>query len=34
VARANALTAKTSQGVDADAARLRADAAYKYFFTL
>jgi hypothetical protein len=29
VARANALQARTSQGVDADAARVRALAAYK-----
>ena len=34
VARANALQAKTSQGADADAARVRALAAYKDFFTL
>jgi hypothetical protein len=34
VARANALQAKTSQGADADAARVRALAAYKYFLTL
>jgi serine/threonine protein kinase/tetratricopeptide (TPR) repeat protein len=34
VARANALQAKTSQGVDADAARVRALAAYKDFLTL
>jgi serine/threonine protein kinase/Tfp pilus assembly protein PilF len=34
VARANALQAHTSQGVDADAARLRALAAYKDFFNL
>ncbi len=34
VARANALEAKTSQGADADAARVRALAAYKDFFTL
>jgi len=34
VARANALEAKASQGVDADAARVRALAAYKDFFTL
>jgi eukaryotic-like serine/threonine-protein kinase len=34
VARANALQAKTSQGVDADAARVRALAAYKEFLTL
>jgi hypothetical protein len=34
VARANALQAKTSQGADADAARVRALAAYKNFFTL
>jgi tetratricopeptide (TPR) repeat protein len=33
VARANALTAKTSQGADADAARVRALAAYKDFLT-
>ncbi|MFY9733239.1 MAG: hypothetical protein WB723_06130 [Candidatus Acidiferrales bacterium] len=34
MARANALEAKTSQGADADAARVRALAAYKYFLTL
>lgn len=34
VARANALQARTSQGADADAARVRALAAYKYFLTL
>jgi hypothetical protein len=34
VARANALEAKTSQGADADAARVRALAAYKEFLTL
>jgi tetratricopeptide (TPR) repeat protein len=34
VARANALHAKTSQGADADAARVRALAAYKDFLTL
>ena len=34
VARANALQAKTSQGADADAARVRALAAYKNFLTL
>jgi eukaryotic-like serine/threonine-protein kinase len=34
VARANALQARTSQGADADAARLRALAAYKDFLTL
>jgi len=34
VARANTLESKTSQGVDADAARVRALAAYKDFFTL
>jgi len=34
VARANALQASTSQGVDADAARVRALAAYKDFLTL
>ena len=34
VARANALQARTSQGADADAARVRAVAAYKDFFTL
>ena len=34
VARANALQAKTSQGADADAARVRALAAYRDFFTL
>jgi tetratricopeptide (TPR) repeat protein len=33
-ARANALQAKTSQGADADAARVRAVAAYKDFLTL
>ena len=33
-ARANALQAKTSQGADADAARVRALAAYKDFLTL
>jgi eukaryotic-like serine/threonine-protein kinase len=33
VARANALQAKTSQGADADAARVRALAAYKDFLT-
>jgi tetratricopeptide (TPR) repeat protein len=33
-ARANALQAKTSQGADADAARVRALACYKDFFTL
>ena len=33
-ARANALQAKTSQGADADAARVRALAAYKEFLTL
>jgi hypothetical protein len=33
LARANALQAKTSQGADADAARVRALAAYKDFFT-
>ncbi|MGA7624052.1 MAG: hypothetical protein WCA91_10755 [Candidatus Acidiferrales bacterium] len=33
-ARANALEAKTSQGADTDAARVRALAAYKDFFTL
>jgi hypothetical protein len=33
-ARANALQAKSSQGADADAARNRALAAYKHFFTL
>ena len=33
-ARANALEAKTSQGADADAARVRALAAYKDFLTL
>jgi hypothetical protein len=34
VARANALLARTSQGADADAARVRALAAYKDFFAL
>jgi eukaryotic-like serine/threonine-protein kinase len=34
VARANALQARTSQGADADAARVRALAAYKVFLTL
>ena len=34
VARANAMEAKTSQGADADAARVRALAAYKDFLTL
>jgi len=34
VARANALHAKTSQGADADAARVRALAAYQDFLTL
>jgi eukaryotic-like serine/threonine-protein kinase len=34
VARANALEAKTAQGADGDAARLRALAAYKDFLTL
>jgi eukaryotic-like serine/threonine-protein kinase len=34
VARANALQTKTSQGADADAARVRALAAYKDFLTL
>jgi eukaryotic-like serine/threonine-protein kinase len=34
VARANALQARTSQGEDADAARVRALAAYKNFLTL
>jgi hypothetical protein len=34
VARANAIQAKTSQGADADAARVRALAAYKDFLTL
>jgi eukaryotic-like serine/threonine-protein kinase len=34
VARANAMQAKTSQGADADAARVRALAAYKDFLTL
>jgi serine/threonine protein kinase/tetratricopeptide (TPR) repeat protein len=34
VARANVLQAKTSQGADADAARVRALAAYKHFLTL
>jgi len=34
VARANALQSRTSQGADADAARVRAHAAYKDFLTL
>jgi hypothetical protein len=34
VARANALQSRTLQGADADAARVRALAAYKDFFTL
>jgi len=34
VARANALQARTSHGADADAARVRALAAYKDFLTL
>jgi hypothetical protein len=34
VARANALQSKTSQGADADAARVRALAAYKDFLTI
>jgi hypothetical protein len=34
VARANALQAKTSQGADSDAARVRALEAYKDFLTL
>ena len=34
VARANALQARISQGADADAARVRALAAYKDFLTL
>ncbi|MGB7752720.1 MAG: hypothetical protein WCF88_14300, partial [Candidatus Acidiferrales bacterium] len=34
VARANALQAKATQGADADAARVRALAAYKDFLTL
>jgi tetratricopeptide (TPR) repeat protein len=34
IARANALQARTSQGADADAARVRALAAYKDFLTL
>jgi hypothetical protein len=34
VARANGQQAKTSQGADADAARVRALAAYKDFLTL
>jgi eukaryotic-like serine/threonine-protein kinase len=34
VARANALQAKTSHGADADAAHVRAVAAYKDFLTL
>jgi hypothetical protein len=33
VARANALQSRTSQGADADAARVRALAAYKDFLT-
>jgi eukaryotic-like serine/threonine-protein kinase len=33
MARANALLAKTSQGADADAARVRALASYKHFLT-
>jgi hypothetical protein len=34
VARANALRSRSSQGADADAARVRALAAYKDFLTL
>jgi eukaryotic-like serine/threonine-protein kinase len=34
VARANALQARTSQGADADAARVRAPAVYQDFFAL
>jgi len=34
MARANALQSRTSQGADADAARVRALAAYKHFLTL
>jgi hypothetical protein len=34
VARANALQSRTSQGADADGARVRALAAYKDFLTL
>jgi hypothetical protein len=34
LARANALQSRTSQGVDADAARTRALAHYKDFFAL
>jgi hypothetical protein len=34
VARANALQSRTSQGADADAARVRALAVYKDFLTL
>ena len=34
IARANALQAKNSKGADADAARVRALAAYKNFLTL
>ena len=34
VARANALQSRTSQGEDADAARVRARAVYQDFFTL
>jgi hypothetical protein len=34
VARANSLQARTSQGADADAARVRALTAYKDFLTL
>jgi len=34
VARANALQSKTSQGADADAARVRAITAYKDFLAL
>ena len=34
MARANVLQSKTSQGADADAARVRARAAYKDFLSL
>ena len=34
IARSNALQAQTSQGADADSARVRALAAYKHFFNL
>lgn len=34
MARANALQSRTSRGADADAARVQARAAYKYFLTL